>query len=89
MQRTSNGKVATADELEADADRLSACIERVRAVVKQMREGNLNTVKIAKDAAYKRCYEAAKTWSRSVEDGRDEAYGLGPVPPERKKGRKR
>lgn len=72
MQRPSPGNRYSAEELESDRERIAACLEAVKTIASKMKEAGSADIRVAKDAAYGRCLEAAKAWARSVEDGFDE-----------------
>jgi hypothetical protein len=61
------------DELEKQTERIAECLAAVRATVQRMREGSLEGIAVIRDGSFVRCYKAARSWSRSVVDGFDDA----------------
>jgi hypothetical protein len=72
-QRPNADLVWTADELERDATGIIACMETVRGCAEAMRREGVQSVRVIRGPSFARTLESAKTWSRSVLDGFDEA----------------
>jgi hypothetical protein len=71
MQRPSPGNRYTLGQIEKDFNRIIEALEPAKTAMAKMDSGGLKSVRVVKDAALGRCLNAAKAWSRSVEDGVD------------------
>jgi hypothetical protein len=73
MQRPSPGNRYTAEHLEDCLERINEALDGAKRTMLKMKEKGVVTIRVVKDASLKRCLEGARAWSRSVEDGLDEA----------------